>query len=123
MDDAPAESATLIVNLHGGTLPLPEHYATGRLVYLNRAGREMLGWPAEHLPSLDDLLGVRLPGLRRGDGLVDRSEGPQVRDGLHRWDRARRPDAGRGPWTVLPKALKPWKTSLIVRSCAEGSLK
>ena len=27
-------SAALIVNLHGGTLPLPEHSATGRLVYL-----------------------------------------------------------------------------------------
>jgi hypothetical protein len=27
-------SAALIVNLHGGTYPLPEHYATGRLVYL-----------------------------------------------------------------------------------------
>src|SRR5262249_53594738 len=26
--------ADLIVNLHGGTVPLPEHYATGRLVYL-----------------------------------------------------------------------------------------
>jgi len=28
------ESAELIVNLHGATLPLPEHSATGRLVYL-----------------------------------------------------------------------------------------
>jgi glycosyltransferase involved in cell wall biosynthesis len=27
-------SADLIINLHGGTMPLPEHYATGRLVYL-----------------------------------------------------------------------------------------
>jgi hypothetical protein len=27
-------SASLIINLHGGTIPLPEHYATGRLVYL-----------------------------------------------------------------------------------------
>jgi hypothetical protein len=27
-------SAALIINLHGGTFPLPEHYATGRLVYL-----------------------------------------------------------------------------------------
>jgi GT2 family glycosyltransferase len=27
-------SADLIINLHGGTTPLPEHYATGRLVYL-----------------------------------------------------------------------------------------
>jgi hypothetical protein len=27
-------SAALIVNLHGGTVPLPEHSATGRLVYL-----------------------------------------------------------------------------------------
>jgi hypothetical protein len=27
-------SAALLINLHGGTLPLPEHYATGRLVYL-----------------------------------------------------------------------------------------
>lgn len=26
--------AALIINLHGGTLPLPEHYATGRLVFL-----------------------------------------------------------------------------------------
>jgi hypothetical protein len=27
-------SAALIINLHGGTMPLPEHSATGRLVYL-----------------------------------------------------------------------------------------
>jgi len=27
-------SAALIINLHGGTIPLPEHAATGRLVYL-----------------------------------------------------------------------------------------
>jgi hypothetical protein len=27
-------SADLIINLHGATVPLPEHYATGRLVYL-----------------------------------------------------------------------------------------
>jgi hypothetical protein len=27
-------SAALLINLHGGTVPLPEHYATGRLVYL-----------------------------------------------------------------------------------------
>jgi hypothetical protein len=27
-------SAALIINLHGGTVPLPEQYATGRLVYL-----------------------------------------------------------------------------------------
>ncbi|MGQ0762604.1 MAG: glycosyltransferase [Acidobacteriota bacterium] len=27
-------SADLIINLHGGTIPLPEHSATGRLVYL-----------------------------------------------------------------------------------------
>ena len=27
-------SADLIINLHGGTVPLPEHCATGRLVYL-----------------------------------------------------------------------------------------
>src|SRR5207249_2602789 len=26
--------AALIINLHGGTVPLPEHYATGRLVFL-----------------------------------------------------------------------------------------
>ena len=28
------ESAALIINLHGGTVPRPEHAATGRLVYL-----------------------------------------------------------------------------------------
>jgi hypothetical protein len=28
------EEAELIINLHGGTVPLQEHYATGRLVYL-----------------------------------------------------------------------------------------
>jgi hypothetical protein len=27
-------SADLLINMHGGTKPLPEHYATGRLVYL-----------------------------------------------------------------------------------------
>src|SRR6516162_5626613 len=27
-------SAALIINLHGGTIPLPEHYATGRLIFL-----------------------------------------------------------------------------------------
>jgi len=28
------KEAALIINLHGGTLPLPEHYATGRLMFL-----------------------------------------------------------------------------------------
>jgi len=28
------QSATLLLNLHGGTTPLPEHVATGRLVYV-----------------------------------------------------------------------------------------
>jgi hypothetical protein len=28
------QSATLLLNLHGGTTPLPEHVATGRLIYL-----------------------------------------------------------------------------------------
>jgi hypothetical protein len=28
------QSATLLLNLHGGTTPLPEHIATGRLVYV-----------------------------------------------------------------------------------------
>ena len=28
------QSAALLINLHGGTTPLPEHVATGRLVYL-----------------------------------------------------------------------------------------
>lgn len=28
------QSADLIINLHGGTIPLPEHSATGRLIYL-----------------------------------------------------------------------------------------
>lgn len=28
------DSADLIINLHGGTIPLPEHSATGRLIYL-----------------------------------------------------------------------------------------
>ncbi|HEV2762769.1 MAG TPA: hypothetical protein VGV38_07235 [Pyrinomonadaceae bacterium] len=28
------ESAALVVNLHGGTVPRPEHYASGRLVFL-----------------------------------------------------------------------------------------
>ena len=27
-------SADIIINLHGGTIPRPEHYATGRLIYL-----------------------------------------------------------------------------------------
>jgi hypothetical protein len=27
-------SAALLINHHGGTVPLPEHYATGRLIYL-----------------------------------------------------------------------------------------
>ena len=28
------QSAALIINLHGGTIPLPEHSATGRLIYI-----------------------------------------------------------------------------------------
>src|SRR5262249_49503019 len=28
------DSAALIINYHGGTVPLPEHSATGRLIYL-----------------------------------------------------------------------------------------
>ena len=32
--DALYSDAALLINLHGGTMPLPEHYRTGRLVYL-----------------------------------------------------------------------------------------
>src|SRR5256885_16367099 len=28
------QQAELIINLHGGTVPRPEHYSTGRLIYL-----------------------------------------------------------------------------------------
>ena len=34
-------SAELIINLHGGTVALPEHYATGRLIYLETDPVEM----------------------------------------------------------------------------------
>jgi hypothetical protein len=34
-------SAALIINLHGGTIPLPEHSATGRLIYLETDPVEM----------------------------------------------------------------------------------
>ena len=44
------QSADLILNLHGGTLPLPEHYATNRLVYVGTD-------PVEH--ELDVHHGVR----------------------------------------------------------------
>ena len=43
-------SAGLILNLHGGTIPLPEHYETGRLVYLGTD-------PVEH--EVDVYHGVR----------------------------------------------------------------
>src|SRR3954470_18162364 len=34
-------SADIIINLHGGTVPLPEHYATDRLIYLETDPVEM----------------------------------------------------------------------------------
>ena len=43
-------SAGLILNLHGGTIPLPEHYATNRLVYVGTD-------PVEH--EIDIHHGVR----------------------------------------------------------------
>jgi hypothetical protein len=48
--------AALIVNLHGGTEPLPEHSATGRLIYLETDPVALQLELAEHLQSTIDFL-------------------------------------------------------------------
>jgi hypothetical protein len=49
-------SAALIINLHGGTIPLPEHYATGRLVYLETDPVEVQMELHEGRPTTIDFL-------------------------------------------------------------------
>jgi hypothetical protein len=44
-------SADLIINMHGGTIPLPEHYATGRLVYLETDPVQLQIELSENLPE------------------------------------------------------------------------
>jgi len=49
-------SADLIINLHGGTVPLPEHYATGRLIYLETDPVELQMELHRNLQSTIDFL-------------------------------------------------------------------
>jgi len=48
--------AALIINLHGGTIPLPEHYATGRLVYLETDPVEVQMELHQNLQTVVDFL-------------------------------------------------------------------
>jgi hypothetical protein len=49
-------SAAVIINLHGGTIPLPEHCATGRLVYLETDPVELQMELHRHLQTTIDFL-------------------------------------------------------------------
>ena len=49
-------SADLIINMHGGTVPLPEHYATGRLVYLETDPVQLQIELSENLPATIEFL-------------------------------------------------------------------
>ena len=49
-------SADLIINMHGGTAPLPEHYASGRLVYLETDPVELQIELANNLQSTIEFL-------------------------------------------------------------------
>ncbi len=50
------DSAELIVNLHGGTAPRPEHSATGRLVYLETDPVQLQAELAQELPETIEFL-------------------------------------------------------------------
>ena len=50
------DSASLLINLHGGTEPRPEHYKTGRLVYLETDPVQLQVELAEGLQSTIDFL-------------------------------------------------------------------
>jgi hypothetical protein len=49
-------TADLIINLHGGTVPLPEHYARGRLIYLETDPVELQMELHDNLQSTIDFL-------------------------------------------------------------------
>ena len=50
------QTADLIINMHGGTVPLPEHYATGRLVYLETDPVQLQIELSENLPATIEFL-------------------------------------------------------------------
>lgn len=62
-------SAELILNLHGGTLPLPEHCATGRLVYVETDPVEVQVQLARGCQSTIDFLSAHCAFFSFGENL------------------------------------------------------
>lgn len=64
-------SAALLINLHGGTEPLPEHSATGRLIYVGTDPVEVEIELYENVPKTVDFLGAHVAfftwGLNHGN--------------------------------------------------------
>ena len=111
--------AALIINLHGGTLPLPEHVATGRLVYLetdpvqpqielfdgDATTADFLDQHAVHFTFAENLGSptCTLPWSDRYDFLPTRQ--PVVLDW---WDGGPTPPGDR--FTTIANWHQPWRT-------------
>jgi hypothetical protein len=76
-------SADLIVNLHGGTVPLPEHYATSRLVYLETDPVEVQIELHNNLQSTIDFLAPHCAFFTFGENYGNADCGLPVSDRFH----------------------------------------
>jgi hypothetical protein len=115
-------SAELILNLHGGTVPLPEHAETGRLVYLetdpvelqvelHEQRPEALAFAEAHAAFFSWGLNYGAPGCRVP--LPDRfpfvpSPPPVL---LDEWSNHRRPAAG--PFTTIGNWRQGWRQVVL----------
>jgi len=61
------DSAALIINLHGGTMPRPEHAATGRLVYLETDPVQVQAEIAEQRPEALEFLDAHVAWFTFGE--------------------------------------------------------
>ena len=76
-------TADLIINMHGGTLPLPEHYATGRLVYLETDPVQLQIELYDNLQSTIDFLEPHCAFFTFGENYGQSDCGLPVSDRFH----------------------------------------
>src|SRR5258706_14985351 len=74
------DSAGLIINLHGGTPPLPEHYATNRLVYLETDPVALQFQLKQEVPSTLEFLEPHCAFFTFGENLGNADCGLPVSD-------------------------------------------
>jgi glycosyltransferase involved in cell wall biosynthesis len=114
--------AELIINLHGGTPPRPEHYASNRLVYLQTDPVQLQVELAEGKQSTIDYLAPHCAFFTFAENLGTAGCGLPVSERFHfhptrqpvvcdLWDRLDAP--ARDVWTTVGNWHQPWRRVTI----------